>query len=72
MSESENCRYCNTPLEKGYIAGNKVLWWTKEEPGFMLKNEGDNIQLDKSSTSWAKIPAKLCRTCRTIIAEYDK
>lgn len=68
----ENCRYCNTPLENGYIAGNTVLWWTTEEPGFLLKDKEGNIQLDKSTTSWAKIPAKLCTTCKTILAEYSE
>jgi hypothetical protein len=67
----ENCRYCNTPLREGYLAGNKVLWWTKEEPGFLLKESDDDIKLNSSNTSWAKVPAKVCTTCKMIIATYD-
>ena len=68
----ENCRYCNTPLKEGFIAGQKVLWWTTEEPGMLLRKKDGNIQLVSSNTSWAKVPAKQCTTCKTIIAEYSE
>lgn len=68
---TENCRYCNTPFKEGYIAGNKVLWWTTEEPGFLLREKDENIKLDSSSSSWAKLPAKQCTTCKTIIISYE-
>ncbi|MHA2179064.1 MAG: PF20097 family protein, partial [Candidatus Thorarchaeota archaeon] len=57
MVDSENCRYCNTPLKDGYIAGNTVLWWTTEEPGFLMRDKGGNIKLDSSNSGWAKVPA---------------
>ncbi len=72
MVDSENCRYCNTPLKDGYIAGNTVLWWTEEETGFLMRDKESNIKLDSSSSSWAKVPAKQCSTCKLILVEYDK
>lgn len=68
---AENCRYCNTPLKEGYIAGNKVLWWTTEEPGFLMKDKDDNVKLTSSNTSWATLAAKQCSTCKTITVSYD-
>ena len=67
----ENCRYCNTHLVEGYIAGNKVLWWTAEEPGFLMRDKDDNIKLDSSTSSCAKLAAKQCTTCKTIIISYE-
>ncbi|MHA2234496.1 MAG: PF20097 family protein [Candidatus Thorarchaeota archaeon] len=63
MVDSENCRYCNTPL---------VLWWTTEEPGFLMRDKGGNIKLDSSNSGWAKVPAKRCSTCKLILVEYDE
>ncbi|MHA2025687.1 MAG: PF20097 family protein [Candidatus Thorarchaeota archaeon] len=67
----ENCRYCNTPLKEGYVAGNNVLWYTTEEPGFLMKQKDGNIKLNSSSSSWATVPAKHCSTCKTIIISYE-
>ncbi len=72
MVESKNCPNCNTPLKDGFIAGSSVVWWTNESPGFLMREKDGNVQLDKSNTSWAKLPAKRCVTCKLIFAYYDK
>lgn len=71
MVDTDNCPYCNSPMENGYIAGNTGLWWTNRPLGRLARRRDGDIQLDFSCTGWAKISANRCESCKIIITQHD-
>ena len=71
MTIGDNCPYCDSELENGFVVGSLVIWWTKKPPKVAITKKGGNIQLDRSYRGWAKLGAKRCDRCKLVIAEYS-
>jgi len=54
-------------MDKGFMAGNMVIWWTKEPPKFAITKRGGNIQIARSYTGWAFVDAYRGENCKITI-----
>jgi len=67
------CPFCGGFMEKGMIqsGGSLLVWVRKKHYLSLLPKEGE-VLLDRNYLSGAIIPARICKQCKKVIAEYQE
>ncbi len=67
-----NCPFCNSPMEKGLLQSGNLIVWVKKKHLLSLNPREGEVILDRNYLTGASVPARICKKCKKVIADYSE